>query len=77
MKKWLKDYHPNHPKRINNNSKSFADQHILKMISFHGGEKNWKKVKKKNPEIALNIHFVSDNDIEYVKDLETDQAFTS
>lgn len=33
-------------------------------------------MKKKNPEVALNIHFVSD-DIEYVKDLETDQAFTS
>ena len=34
-------------------------------------------MKKKNPEVALNIHFVSDNDIEYVKDLGTDQAFTS
>ena len=56
LQKMLKDI-PNHPKKISNNLKSFANQYILKMISFHAGKKTGKKcIKYSYLKILLKLH---------------------
>ena len=62
----------NNPERIIN-IKLFTNQYCRKKSNFL----HYRKIKKKNPNAALGVPFVNDNDIEYVEDLHMKQAHTS
>ena len=51
----------NHPERISN-IKPFIDQYNWEGIEFPAGIKDWKRFKRNNKTIALNILFVTQNE---------------
>ena len=66
----------NHPERISS-LKPLANQYSWEKINFPAGQKYWEKFKRNDPDVAFNILFVHDHDLEYVKDLEIKQAYIS